>query len=302
MAKHGNQVEHLLPRELLVTVSLVDDKFSKKRLGVDVDWADGETLYIKAVLSGAVEDWNREHGFDESVRAGDRIIAVNGCSGDAQALVRVCRVCRILQLLVRRADMAFADEIDSVASSVGNGLPNVVCSRAGQQSALEKMALCVAKHTTDRLHAAQARAEPSHLAAELPDYYSVLGLQDQGADDSDVKKNYRKLVLRSSTDKHLDEHNKAELQLGLINKAYETLVNPMKRINYDLVLAAVQRKKAGICLDTSLVVPRMNIPHEFMVCPLGHVDSFVRFEGHGLQVRCREDMQGVSFNYFFEGA
>ncbi|CAE7353707.1 nipblb, partial [Symbiodinium microadriaticum] len=41
------------------------------RLGVDADWSDGKTLYIKAILAGAVSEWNKENP-TKSVQPGDR--------------------------------------------------------------------------------------------------------------------------------------------------------------------------------------------------------------------------------------
>jgi len=83
--------------EFTVTV----DMTSNTLLGVDVDWADGKTLYIKSIQHGALEEWNRGHAPRESVRAGDRIIAVNGHVGDAHAMVRECKEQQRLELLIR---------------------------------------------------------------------------------------------------------------------------------------------------------------------------------------------------------
>ncbi|CAE8673782.1 unnamed protein product, partial [Polarella glacialis] len=76
------------------------DMSQKPVLGLDVDWSDGKTLYIKSVQPGAVNDWNREH-LELVVRAGDRIVAVNGATGDAEAMVKECRAGGVLRMLVR---------------------------------------------------------------------------------------------------------------------------------------------------------------------------------------------------------
>lgn len=74
----------------------------KKKLGLDVDWGDGRTLYIKAVLQdGSVEAYNRGCPSDKVVRAGDRIIAINKQFDDPQAMLKECRKIGKAQLLVR---------------------------------------------------------------------------------------------------------------------------------------------------------------------------------------------------------
>lgn len=83
--------------EFTVTV----DMGQKQLLGIDVDWADGKTLYIKSVQPGAVEDWNREHSVQFAVCAGDRVVAANGISGDVHAMVQECRARRELKLVIR---------------------------------------------------------------------------------------------------------------------------------------------------------------------------------------------------------
>merc|ERR1719174_3541004 len=49
-------------------------------------------------------------------------------------------------------------------------------------------------------------------------------------------------------------------------------------------------------------MPRMSIPKEFMLCPLGQPDKFVRVVGTGLKVQSREDVAGVDFQEFFAAA
>ena len=70
-------------------------------LGLEVDWADGKTLFIKSVkvgdrapgyvlkallwqAEGAVPSWNKKHAAN-AVAAGDRIISINGKAGDPKA-------------------------------------------------------------------------------------------------------------------------------------------------------------------------------------------------------------------------
>merc|ERR1712203_995711 len=75
-------------------------------LGLDVDWTDGKTLYIKSVQPGAVQDWNRtQRNSAQAVQAGSRIIEVNGFRGDPVAMASLCReLCTsqgMLSLIVR---------------------------------------------------------------------------------------------------------------------------------------------------------------------------------------------------------
>lgn len=60
------------------------------------------------------------------------------------------------------------------------------------------------------------------------DYYEVLGLK-KGATDSEIKKAYRKLVMKHHPDKGGDEEKFKE-----IAEAYETLSNVEKKANYDI--------------------------------------------------------------------
>lgn len=88
------------PREFFVTI----DMSGKSSLGLDVDWADGRTLLVKSVQLGAVADYNVGVPAEKAVRPGDRIIAVNGISGDivgAVALVQECKARSRVQLTIR---------------------------------------------------------------------------------------------------------------------------------------------------------------------------------------------------------
>ncbi|CAK0901631.1 unnamed protein product [Prorocentrum cordatum] len=48
-----------------------------------------------------------------------------------------------------------------------------------------------------------------------------------------------------------------------------------------------------------MVAPRMTIPKEFMLCPLGHPDKFVRVVGLGLRIQTRDDAPGMDHKSFF---
>lgn len=74
-------------------------------LGLDVDWTSGKLLYIKALLPGAIEEWNRANPPDRAVHPGDTVVAVNGYAGDARGMAGLCKeLCSAqsqLQLRVR---------------------------------------------------------------------------------------------------------------------------------------------------------------------------------------------------------
>merc|ERR1712046_40946 len=53
----------------------------KSILGLDVDWKDGKTLYVKGIKPGVVQQWNKDRP-TEAVSPGDRVIAINGIADD----------------------------------------------------------------------------------------------------------------------------------------------------------------------------------------------------------------------------
>lgn len=71
-------------------------------LGLEVDWSSGNSLYIKEVQSGLIKDWNRKHSSGTEVAPGDSIMAVNGVTGDTQAMVKQIQASnKRLHLLIR---------------------------------------------------------------------------------------------------------------------------------------------------------------------------------------------------------
>jgi DnaJ-class molecular chaperone len=68
---------------------------------------------------------------------------------------------------------------------------------------------------------------------KFQDYYKVLGVE-RDADDSTIKKAYRKLALKWHPDRHQgDENKKAETRFKQISEAYEVLSDAEKRKKYD---------------------------------------------------------------------
>lgn len=134
----------------------------------------------------------------------------------------------------------------------------------------------------------------------LPDHYGALGLQ-RSADLAAVKRSYRQQVLLWHPDRHPSEKELAETRIRAVNLAYEILGNPQRRAHYDQQLSALEGKSKGLNLDVRHVEPRMVIPKEFMLCPMGHPDRFLRSVGTALLVQSRDDTH-VSHQDFFKDA
>lgn len=63
------------------------------------------------------------------------------------------------------------------------------------------------------------------------DYYHILGVS-KGANDTDIKKAYRKLAMQYHPDKHKGD-KESEKKFKEINEAYQVLSDPQKRTQYD---------------------------------------------------------------------
>lgn len=137
------------------------------------------------------------------------------------------------------------------------------------------------------------------IAVGLPDHYGALGV-NRNADETTIKKSYRKNVLLWHPDKNPAEQRLAEEKIRLINNAYETLSNPQKRGQYDQQLVAFERRAQGVRMDTTRIEPRMSIPKEFMLCPMGYPDKFVRCVGSSLLVHSRDDSDLAHQEFFKE--
>jgi len=319
------------PYEFTAALSLQGGRM----LGVDVDWADGRTLYVKSVQPGAVADWNRGRPAEEGVQPGDRIVAVNGYGGDAQVMIGECRSRSTIHLRIRtwreqpaRAAQRQKEEGEPPPATVpgvqraGVYVPGVTPARTvdvlldlRRAAAAQKLPGVAEPPGGLRRDASSASggSGPAAPAASPPptgprsseplDQYAVLGAE-RGADEIAIKKCYRRLVLQWHPDKHPVKREEAEEKIRLINNAYELLGNPMKRADYDQMLAAIERRRAGVHLETSFIKPRMSIPKEFMLCPLGHPDKFVRVAEQSLRVQARDDgdTRDLDFNEFFQAA
>lgn len=132
----------------------------------------------------------------------------------------------------------------------------------------------------------------------LADHYGVLEVERE-ADETIVKRAYRRLVLLWHPDKHKENRDIAEDQIRRINDAYETLGNPFKRGQYDQQVLAMERRASGIRLDTTTIKPRMSIPKEFMMSPVGHPEKFVRTVGmSSVFAQARGDTKTEFYDFF----
>ena len=72
------------------------------------------------------------------------------------------------------------------------------------------------------------------MSTPAPDFYAVLEISRSATPD-DIKKAYRRLALISHPDKNPNSRAEAEERFKQISKAYETLSDPTKRMEYDHV-------------------------------------------------------------------
>jgi len=84
-----------------IEFTIVLDRSTGVKLGVDVDQQDGEALGVESIKDGLIRQWNETHP-DKRVRRGDRIIDVNGVRSDVLRIVEECKQCRELQMTIRR--------------------------------------------------------------------------------------------------------------------------------------------------------------------------------------------------------
>eukprot|EP00929_Paragymnodinium_shiwhaense_P010679 TRINITY_DN11553_c0_g1_i1.p1 TRINITY_DN11553_c0_g1~~TRINITY_DN11553_c0_g1_i1.p1 ORF type:complete len:1232 (-),score=375.72 TRINITY_DN11553_c0_g1_i1:54-3749(-) len=85
------------PSEYLVEL----DKMGGMRLGINIEGRDGISLYISHISDGLVENWNAANP-DRQMMVGDRVVEVNGLTGDAQVLSNELRRSEVLTMRVRR--------------------------------------------------------------------------------------------------------------------------------------------------------------------------------------------------------
>jgi len=141
----------------------------------------------------------------------------------------------------------------------------------------------------------------ARLKGSLINHYAALEVEEW-ADGATIKRAYRGLVLRWHPDKHPvgEGRDAAEERIRLINLAYETLGNPTRRETYDLQRRALERHRSGLGPEpaSAAASPRVSIPKEFMVQPMGHPDKFLRCTEDEVFVHARRDAR-ADFQAFF---
>ena len=67
----------------------------------------------------------------------------------------------------------------------------------------------------------------------MKDYYKILKVTEDTTPEV-IKSSYRALALRFHPDRNMGNEKEAEGKMKVINEAYETLGDPVKRREYDL--------------------------------------------------------------------
>lgn len=93
-------------------------------------------------------------------------------------------------------------------------------------------------------------------ARSLPDYYAFLGVP-RNASEEEIRRRYRELARVYHPDVNPDKA-KAHEQFLLLNEAYRTLTDPLKRMSYDLALARAERlRQQEVSLERSSRRPKV---------------------------------------------
>mmetsp|Transcript_97871 Transcript_97871/g.282382 ORF Transcript_97871/g.282382 Transcript_97871/m.282382 type:complete len:237 (-) Transcript_97871:229-939(-) len=72
-------------------------------IGLNLDGLDGETAFVDNIIPGSVEDWNNSHDAKERLRIHDRIVAVNGISGDTDKILAELKSSHAWTLVILRS-------------------------------------------------------------------------------------------------------------------------------------------------------------------------------------------------------
>merc|ERR1711924_577060 len=92
-----------VPKEVEFTV-VVRKTPENQRLGMAVDIANGVCLVVDKVDGGIMEVWNEEKSGnkEQQVQPGDKVLWINGVSGDAVEMTQVCKKDDVLEMKILR--------------------------------------------------------------------------------------------------------------------------------------------------------------------------------------------------------
>lgn len=176
----------------------------------------------------------------------------------------------LLRQLTYRTAMRILNDLESKGSTVRN--PSAYCSTAARKAR---------QREDKRRQKDPAEGGPGQAAGgevevvDVVNHYEALEVEDT-ADEGAIKKAYRKLVLKWHPDKHPADRDEAEEKIRAINEAYEVLSNPAKKGAYDQQRRAVEQRKMGKVLRSTICV-KTDLPRECMLQPVGYPDKFVRY-------------------------
>mmetsp|Transcript_133615 Transcript_133615/g.266589 ORF Transcript_133615/g.266589 Transcript_133615/m.266589 type:complete len:228 (-) Transcript_133615:728-1411(-) len=101
--QRSSRIEFLVRRPTVYAVSF-DRRGASVGCGITYDSCAGISLVIESINEGPIQTWNAEHP-DKVVRIGDRIVAVNGTTGNSAQLLDVIRGTNVLDFrFVRMAE------------------------------------------------------------------------------------------------------------------------------------------------------------------------------------------------------
>jgi len=100
------------------------DKKMIKMQGLEVDDADGKTLYVTKVNPGPFKDHNAKADINAQLRLGDFIMSINGKEGDAKAMMEELKTKTDLEVkAVRAEEITVAVDKKDVKTAMGLDFP-----------------------------------------------------------------------------------------------------------------------------------------------------------------------------------
>lgn len=142
---------------------------------------------------------------------------------NSEAAVKLCREC---------LNTAAPEDVVDYTLSLAEALQH----QEQFEDAIKVLEDCARKRKDSRLQEAIKAAQKSRHEAENPDYYKLLGVP-RDASEKQIKLAYRKFAQKYHPDKmknaSSEEKRRAEVKMGLINRANDVLTDPEKRAQYD---------------------------------------------------------------------